>query len=372
MPAIEILRPGIFTAMSGERHTFAEEDLAAIAAAYNTDLHEAPIVVGHPKSNGPAYGWVKSLKFTGGRLVADAGDIDQDFADLVRAKRFKKVSASFYAADGAGNPTPGTKHLRHVGFLGAMPPAVKGLKECELSEDESCIEIEFGEREERTIGRLLRGLREYLIGDRDLETADRVLPAWEIERLEQAGSDSASMFAEDGRSPAAPHNPEEDDMTDKTKSGGSTDLSEREREIAAREAEQDKRDAEFAEQRKAEQSKVNGAFLDGLVKDGKLPQGLRPSVLSFMEKLDTETTLDFGEERDVPMTDAFQKLLGQLPAMVDFGEVAQGQPTVPAEIELSDAPELGKKAGELRRRLKSEGTEISTSEAVRRVRTGES
>ena len=372
MPEIEILRTGTFTAMNGEQHTFGDDDLAAIAAAYNTELHEAPIVVGHPKSNGPAYGWVKGLKFAGGRLIPDAGDIDQDFADLVRAKRFKKVSASFYAADGAGNPTPGIQHLRHVGFLGAMPPAVKGLKVCELSEDESCIEIEFGEREERAAGRLFRGLREYLIGDRDLETADRVLPTWEIERLEQAGSDAASMFAEDGRAPADPPKTEEDDMPDKTKPGGSTDLSERERELDARQAEQDKRDAEFAEQRKAEQTKANGAFLDGLVKEGKLPQGMRPSVLGFMEKLDTETTLDFGEARDVPMTDAFQKLLGQLPAMVDFGEVVKGQQVELAEIELSDAPELGKKAGELRRRLKSEGTEISMSEAVHRVRTGKS
>jgi hypothetical protein len=53
---------------------------------------------------------------------------------MVKAERFKKRSASFYAPDDPSNPKPGVWYLRHVAFLGAQPPAVKGLKDIEFSE----------------------------------------------------------------------------------------------------------------------------------------------------------------------------------------------------------------------------------------------
>ncbi len=61
MQRIEIFRPGTHTAMSGETIGFTEAQLRASAAAYDPAKHEAPIVVGHPRHDGPAYGWVKSL-----------------------------------------------------------------------------------------------------------------------------------------------------------------------------------------------------------------------------------------------------------------------------------------------------------------------
>ncbi|MFS2072756.1 hypothetical protein ACEN9D_28795 [Pseudomonas sp. CT11-2] len=39
---------------------------------------------------------------------------------------------------------PGVYYLRHVGFLGAQPPAVKGLRPIELAEGEPGV-IEFSE-----------------------------------------------------------------------------------------------------------------------------------------------------------------------------------------------------------------------------------
>ena len=61
--SLDIFRTGRHTASSGTSLAFTEADLAATAAAYDPALHEAPIVVGHPKDNAPAYGWVKSLGF---------------------------------------------------------------------------------------------------------------------------------------------------------------------------------------------------------------------------------------------------------------------------------------------------------------------
>lgn len=126
--AIEIFRPGRHVAMAGEELDFTAADLAAAVAAYDPDVHEAPIVVGHPAHDLPAYGWVKRLAFQDGHLVAELDRVDPEFRELVERGRYKKISASFYRPDAPANPTPGVWHLRHVGFLGAQAPAVKGLK----------------------------------------------------------------------------------------------------------------------------------------------------------------------------------------------------------------------------------------------------
>lgn len=63
MKIIEIFRTGRQTASSGEALSFTEADLKASASAYDPTLHEAPIVVGHPRGNSPAYGWIKSISF---------------------------------------------------------------------------------------------------------------------------------------------------------------------------------------------------------------------------------------------------------------------------------------------------------------------
>lgn len=133
MPDIHIFRAGTHTSSSGEPVTITERDIAASAAAYNPRVHEAPIVVGHPATNAPAYGWVQSLAAIGADLTAKAGQVNADFAELVRKGSFKKVSASFFLPNSAANPIPGVHYLRHVGFLGAAPPAVKGLRPAEFA-----------------------------------------------------------------------------------------------------------------------------------------------------------------------------------------------------------------------------------------------
>ena len=77
-----------------------------------------------PEGNGDWSG----LSFADGVLLADPAQVDPAFAELVNDGKFKKVSACFYEADAPANPKPGSLYLRHVGFLGAQPPAIKGLK----------------------------------------------------------------------------------------------------------------------------------------------------------------------------------------------------------------------------------------------------
>lgn len=140
---LHIFKPGEFTAMSGERHTFSPALLRSIAASYSPALHEAPIVVGHPAADLPAYGWIQGLEYQESDdangpagLYALPAQVNADFADMVAAGAFKKISAAFYGPEAPGNPRPGGHYLRHVGFLGAQPPAVKGLRNPSFGEAE--------------------------------------------------------------------------------------------------------------------------------------------------------------------------------------------------------------------------------------------
>lgn len=145
MPApLHIFRAGTYTDMHGREITITREELAAAAAAYDPALHQAPIVVGHPKDNSPAFGWLASLSATGADLEGEPIEVDPEFAAAVRSGRYKTRSASFWQPDHPTNPKPGTWYLRHLGFLGGAAPAVKGLRGADLAADESAaVTIDF-------------------------------------------------------------------------------------------------------------------------------------------------------------------------------------------------------------------------------------
>ena len=117
--------------------SFSKADVGAVAANYDPKRFEAPIVVGHPRNNHPAYGWVSDLKVEDGTLLANGRQIEPQFAEMVKTGRFKKISIALFPPRALGNPTPGAYYLKHVGFLGAAAPAVPGLKPVSLSADDS-------------------------------------------------------------------------------------------------------------------------------------------------------------------------------------------------------------------------------------------
>ncbi|WP_427167523.1 hypothetical protein [Citrobacter koseri] len=144
---IEIFRAGTHTAMEGQEISFSDEDIDSIAAAYN-GYHRAgygaPLCLGHPASNGPAYGETAGLISKNGRLFALVKP-DNRLLDMVQSG-LKKVSAAFYKPGEARNPAgTGAWYLRHIGFLGAQPPAVKGLEQVEFME--SAYPVCFGHNE---------------------------------------------------------------------------------------------------------------------------------------------------------------------------------------------------------------------------------
>jgi hypothetical protein len=132
MDLIEIFKAGTHTDSNGQTREWTEKDLQEIASLYNPALHEAPVVIGHPETDSPAYGWVESLKAEGGKLLAKLKDIAPEFKNWVKRGLYKKVSVALYPDLG----------LRHIGFLGATPPAIKGLKQASFLEKAAWIIVE--------------------------------------------------------------------------------------------------------------------------------------------------------------------------------------------------------------------------------------
>lgn len=137
MDPIHFFRAGTHVTSDGREITFTEADLRAIATSYDPQLHEAPIVIGHPKTDDPAFGWVQSLEVRPDGLHATARQVDTEFVEAVRSGAFKKVSGSFYAPRTKNNPRPDGYYLRHIGFLGATAPAVKGLQPVAFHDDDA-------------------------------------------------------------------------------------------------------------------------------------------------------------------------------------------------------------------------------------------
>jgi hypothetical protein len=224
---IEVFRTGTHTDMGGNSRAWSDADLDKIVASYDPGTHEAPAVIGHPKENHPAFGWVESLKRAGNTLLARFRQLDPAFSEAIKSGQYKKRSIALYP----------DLSLRHVGFLGAMPPAVKGLKDIAFLAYAEAIIIEFGETANEP------GNPE---GAESMEDKERITQleaqlAASVKETEAALS-TATAFAE----------------AEKAK------------------------DAELMRLKTEAEAKENLAFCDKLIADGKLPQGLKEQAAGLL------------------------------------------------------------------------------------------
>lgn len=205
---IEVFKPGVFTPMVGDPVAFSAADLSAIAQEYDHVKAPAPIVVGHPKTDSPAYGWARTFSWDdkAQRLFAEPEKLLPAFEDAVRAGSYKKISLALFRPDAPNNPKPGKWYPKHIGFLGGAAPAVPGLAPVEMAADDAnVVSIEFGDGAFVDVASLFRGLRDWIIEKNGRDEAERVLPNWTIEWIEQA----ARRDDDDrGLSPAYSENPE--------------------------------------------------------------------------------------------------------------------------------------------------------------------
>ncbi|WP_320200502.1 hypothetical protein RMR16_008705 [Agrobacterium sp. rho-13.3] len=322
---IEVFRSGTFIPMNGQQLSFSAADLKAMADAYDYKTAPAPVVVGHPKTDAPAFGWAQSFEYdaTADRLFANVGEISPAFADAVKNGTYKKVSLSFHRPDHAANPVPGTWYPKHVGFLGGAAPAVTGLTNVQFSNDDDSVVIsaDFGERGFEETASLLRGLRDFIIEKFGREDADKALPSYSIEWLQEM--EIEKPVRQPSFSAPSPK-PKEPPVTQPDPA------------IAAREAEFKTRFENLQKRERELSNADNAAFAETLVTDGKLLPVSKDKVVSILNALPVETAVSFAEgEAEVPVVQALRDILAAQPKVVSFG--ADDLPELPKDGDASFA-----------------------------------
>lgn len=319
-----IMKTGRVKDSRGRKHDFKIEELDRVVKLYSRrddNWKEAPVVIGHPATDSPAYGWIDSLQRVDSRLYARAKDVIPAFADQVKEKMYKFVSPSF-RADGS---------LRHVGFLGGTPPAIPGLGEvtpafADFSGDEDfdSYEFDFAEMEKTGLAyinhhlqRAFAALKKYYDfsdeeEERDIDDPDSTDPDMQkddenpaaplVDQDEAAENKidqkEANMPLTKGESPKKtkestppgtavmePAGPGEGEVT--------ADFSEELKEKDARIAALEKRLAKL--ETSAVQKDVS-SFAEGLVKAGKLLPKHKPAFVTLLTRLDDSEAFDFAEE----------------------------------------------------------------------------
>ena len=87
----EIFSVGTHTDSAGTTRQWSEEALQGIVDNFDPE-QSAPAVIGHPRNDDPAWGWVDALKIEGGKLLASFRDLVPEFVEAVKAGRYRKVS----------------------------------------------------------------------------------------------------------------------------------------------------------------------------------------------------------------------------------------------------------------------------------------
>lgn len=308
MKPIKIFKVGKHTSMQGVTKEYTKDMLAKCVAAYNPQTHEAPLVIGHPKTEDPAMGWVDHLELSDdGYLLAYPKQIDPDFAENVNSGKHNKVSASFYLPDSSANPVPNTLYLRHVGFLGAEPPAVKGLGTVQFSEnEEGVVDFMSPAYAFELISDIFRRQRDALIESVGTEEADKQFPNWVIDSLKEVVNASISEPVQSSFSEHSNTNPQ----TPSVKTAREIEL---EQQLASA-------NASLAAQKVAEQQSVASDFAESLVEAGQLPPKVKDKAISLLVAAEQNDQVVNFSEGEVSFAEGFKNFLSDLPKIIEFGE----------------------------------------------------
>jgi len=324
MKQLHIFRQGLHRDMWGQTIAFSQSDLAATVAAYNPALSEAPIVIGHPHTDDPSYGWVEALHAGPDGLKATTRQVNPAFAELVERGAYKKISASFYAPDAPNNPVKGVYYLKHVGVLGAVPPAVKGLQPISFSEQEEGI-VEFSESDlaegQQLDAILWRNFRDWLIAQYGLEAADKVVQTWHLDALNARARDAASDAPANDAAIEALKDETEAKAEEQTPQADTAAFAERpaDSEAAQLRAELARLKAQQHAQAQRATHAANVAFAEGLVAKGMKPVHVDAVVAAL--DVAAGDSVAFAEGQS-PLADSLKTLFEGLAGSVSFAEQA--------------------------------------------------
>ncbi|MGG2140530.1 hypothetical protein [Symbiopectobacterium sp. RP] len=226
-----------------------------------------------------------------------------------------------------------------MGFLGAQPPAIKGLKTASFAKAEEGV-VEFADWGLTTSASMFARLRDFFIEKFGREAADEVIPGWQIDALRDAAqieSASRPAFTEfSTAAPAAilPPNTEDNTVDEKETLRLAQENAELKRQLEAR------RQADSQAQQR-QRHEMNAAFADGLVSEGRLTPAAKNVVVALLDAVERgDQPVAFSEgSLTQPLGEAFRNVLKTSPLLVSFSEVAtkvRGNP-LGQSVEFADA-----------------------------------
>lgn len=375
---VEVFEGGQQTDSKGVTREFTDAQLDEVVANHKP----APIVIGHPKTDSPAYGWTESLRRVGKKLEAKFGNVQAAFAKMVEDKRFPNRSVKFRLG-------PKGLELVHVGWLGAAPPAIEGLKPVEFAAGDDGMEFEFAAREGYALRLLaggLRRMREFLLVKFGQEEADAYAPDYQISELERLGAE-----IDDTQRPlfAAPQ-PKEDINVDKKdgkdKKGDDSvqtfsqaDIDNARQEgAAAADTERklrEKAEAELAEFRRgAAKTKAENQVKQWVETDRKLTPAQAEGLAEFMAALGDELLIEFSahgaKEGDAPVkvsqAEFIRRFVDKLVPKIEFGR--HGADVDPS-VDVGDTSAILASAQEYQRKQAEAGHVIDIARAINHIKS---
>lgn len=363
---LAVFAPGTHTAMDGRTITFTPEDCIDLANSYDPSVSEAPFVIGHPSLTAPAYGWAERLEFRDGIVYAAPRQVNPAFAEAFNAGSYKKRSLSIYQPDSPGNPKPGHFYARHVGFLGAVPPGVKGLPDAQFAEasgDNGPLEFALP-WEADNLASLFQSIRDWVIQEKNIEQADSIIPQWRIQSILDSATD-------DRKSSIPPLAYAEENNVDpnQTTTVTAEELARRETALAEREEKLRVAEDNALKQKALERRTAIVGFADGLVKAGNVLPRHKSSIVEVLVNLSQEP-LSFSEgDTTVSKTpeELLREILSTKPRAIDFSEKSG---TADDPVDFADASALATAAQNYQAEQAKQGRTISMTDAVNHVKKG--
>ncbi len=266
----EIFRAGDY----GSKGTYTDDDLEKMIANFNA-VDQVPIVIGHPETDSPAWGWVSALKRNKDVLMGKVGELHKDFVAALAEHKFKNRSVRIVRTDA------GPK-LLHLGFLGAMLPRVEGLKQtAQFAGNGECVDYGF----ELSPG---SGRQDNLTKETGMDKDAQIKQLQEELAAEKAKGSAAAGPPDKQGNPAKETNMEKDAQIKKLQEDLAAEKAARAKEAeAAAGAADQARTAEFSTWVETE-----------MVGKGKIPVARKQEVIGFMKALPTGKAADFAIETD--------------------------------------------------------------------------
>lgn len=369
----EVFKAGTQTDAKGVTHSFSDADLNSVVA--NFKPKSAPLVIGHPKMDDPAWGWASELKAVGGSLFAKAEDVCAEFAQAVESKRYPNRSVRLEKTDN------GYK-LAHIGYLGGKPPAVEGLAwQFNQADDADTLTLEFAAgdidnislRTSNTLTRLMGNLRSFLTDRFGSEAADKVVPDYESEWLKEetiiAEHERAKVNSGEGAEFSKGDAINNSNATPPTHEDNAMD----EKERKALQDQIDAANAKNAQLEYAQRVAAANTFINTEVNGGKAPRLTNTEgVAEFMAKLDDgDTTFEFaaadGKSQELKPAAWFEGFLKGLPEQTGLTHEFN-KDDKDGEVTDDSAEALAAKALEFQQSQSSKGIEISITAALDHIK----